>query len=812
MGVLNSSHFGMNIVLTNDSAKPGSPFSGKLSEVTFSHFRYPGGGVTEDQTWANGGLRRMFGDPMPEGSENYVMTLREALALAETHDTTLTVVIPTFQFFDTETQTFRHGAFNRYLTELENALTEGDKLRVTSFEIGNEYWASISASDYGKIANFQIPRLVSLNDRLSSHFGDDFVRPDIGIQAGAAWRPSGSRESAEIAAQISMPNRAFVDVIYQHAYPNPYKDLDSEMEGALKPAKVFASLPGFSRDLDISLSEFNMGIHAGPQPFYGVNQATLWIEELSRYVDNGVGRIDHWGGTYKWLTSKMYDAKFPPAESDGGLITAKATPFGQIFDIASSSLIGMRTMSDGDATADIGLRGRFSVTGFQSETQRVVFLGNMTEGSNRFDLDAIAPGKHVSIRHLIPADSPHSDWYDESTVHLTDPTRIVDARGDMKVISGTDLRGSFTLRPNELAVVTISDRGQDLVLEGAHNVTDHRTGMVNDLLKGGLGNDLLMGHVGDDTLMGVAGRNVLVAGAGDDLLIGGRGSDVFISQRGNDSIVTGNGQSLVLIDGSGPDVVTVDASKGSAVILTGGERDVIVSGFKQGDLLGFGGAFERAEDMRAASHVEDGNLIITSPEGRTVTLMEGANLIDRLPAMNFDLLSNAKGKALVASFIDPMNVKQLPVAHPGLKALLPMDSDWLPRLETLMDARMPVVEPEPGDLGVPTRPTDPDDRDNGDDDQEDPQQEDGSGGGCFVATAAFGNRLHPDVVALRAFRDRHLCRYRAGRVFIRFYWWIGPKLARKVAPSHWSGRASRRILSALVRRLDAAGLCGNGRC
>lgn len=82
MATITTDHFGSNIILTRDSLAEKSPFTEVLKEVTFSHFRYPGGGVTEDQTWENGGLERMFGDPMDPGHEDYVMTIREALQFA----------------------------------------------------------------------------------------------------------------------------------------------------------------------------------------------------------------------------------------------------------------------------------------------------------------------------------------------------------------------------------------------------------------------------------------------------------------------------------------------------------------------------------------------------------------------------------------------------------------------------------------------------------------------------------------------------------------------------------------------------------
>lgn len=48
---------------------------------------------------------------------------------------------------------------------------------------------------------------------------------------------------------------------------------------------------------------------------------------------------------------------------------------------------------------------------------------------------------------------------------------------------------------------------------------------------------------------------------------------------------------------------------------------------------------------------------------------------------------------------------------------------------------------------------------------------------CFVATAAAGNPFDPSVVVLRRFRDQCLERSLAGRIFIRTYELLGPRLA-----------------------------------
>lgn len=88
-----------------------------------------------------------------------------------------------------------------------------------------------------------------------------------------------------------------------------------------------------------------------------------------------------------------------------------------------------------------------------------------------------------------------------------------------------------------------------------------------------------------------------------------------------------------------------------------------------------------------------------------------------------------------------------------------------------------------------------------DEEEEDPEAEAASSGGCFVATAAYGDRRHPDVVALRRFRDEVLVHHAAGRAFVRVYRAVGPVLARVVAPERLSGRLARAALAPLAGRV-----------
>ena len=66
-----------------------------------------------------------------------------------------------------------------------------------------------------------------------------------------------------------------------------------------------------------------------------------------------------------------------------------------------------------------------------------------------------------------------------------------------------------------------------------------------------------------------------------------------------------------------------------------------------------------------------------------------------------------------------------------------------------------------------------------------------SGGGCFIATAAYGSAMAPEVELLRAFRDRVLMTNAAGRVFVSVYYRYSPPVADLIRP-HDAARAAVR--------------------
>mgnify|MGYP001288033040 CR=1 FL=1 len=69
----------------------------------------------------------------------------------------------------------------------------------------------------------------------------------------------------------------------------------------------------------------------------------------------------------------------------------------------------------------------------------------------------------------------------------------------------------------------------------------------------------------------------------------------------------------------------------------------------------------------------------------------------------------------------------------------------------------------------------------------------GGGGGCFIATAAFGSYQERHVRVLREFRDRYLVKNSMGRAFVRWYYRHSPHYAGIIARSE-----SMRFLTRLA--------------
>jgi lysophospholipase L1-like esterase len=74
----------------------------------------------------------------------------------------------------------------------------------------------------------------------------------------------------------------------------------------------------------------------------------------------------------------------------------------------------------------------------------------------------------------------------------------------------------------------------------------------------------------------------------------------------------------------------------------------------------------------------------------------------------------------------------------------------------------------------------------------------GGGGGCFIATAAFGSYIEPHVMVLRQFRDQILLPHELGKWFVNKYYTYSPPLADFIAAHSWLKAIVRGLLYPLI--------------
>jgi hypothetical protein len=72
---------------------------------------------------------------------------------------------------------------------------------------------------------------------------------------------------------------------------------------------------------------------------------------------------------------------------------------------------------------------------------------------------------------------------------------------------------------------------------------------------------------------------------------------------------------------------------------------------------------------------------------------------------------------------------------------------------------------------------------------------------CFIATAAYGTSLHPDIDILRLWRDNTLSITAAGRAFIYIYYKISPPIAFVIRQSGFLRMITRAFLRPVIRFL-----------
>ena len=80
---------------------------------------------------------------------------------------------------------------------------------------------------------------------------------------------------------------------------------------------------------------------------------------------------------------------------------------------------------------------------------------------------------------------------------------------------------------------------------------------------------------------------------------------------------------------------------------------------------------------------------------------------------------------------------------------------------------------------------------------------DSGGGGCFIATAAYGSHLDPHVRSLRRFRDKTLMRSRPGRALVAWYYHVSPPIAQYIQKHERLRTLTRAVLTPVIFVIEA---------
>lgn len=399
------------------------------------------------------------------------------------------------------------------------------------------------------------------------------------------------------------------------------------------------------------------------------------------------------------------------------------------------------------------------------------------------------------------ADIIYADFVSYFPAHEIDPAKL----GDLRQINGTSGPDSIVGGAKGEMIYggdkpdTLYGNGGDDVIDGGewHDVIYGGAGQ--DSIAGGIDNDLIYGGAGSDVIYGGSGEDTIYGGNGNDRLYGNSGNDLIYGDTGNDTLAGGWGDDT-LYGGAGDDVLYAALGPNDPVLTHGGKSKLV------------GG--DGNDSLYAAANGETtieggaGHNVIFAAENAMITLRDFDLQTD---TFNFNGLSPG-----AEALNQHLSHRQGPdgsdmVLNLGTNTMVIFNGFDESSRESLLESLR--KDPSIADVDPNKQPVHGMDgiapvegiHDNHDghavQDKEDPQAwNNPSDGSCFVATACYGDSMHPDVAWLRLYRQRVLRKSVAGRCFIGCYNFLGPKLARLVCHQGKSGFVMRTLLGVMVAK------------
>jgi len=78
--------------------------------------------------------------------------------------------------------------------------------------------------------------------------------------------------------------------------------------------------------------------------------------------------------------------------------------------------------------------------------------------------------------------------------------------------------------------------------------------------------------------------------------------------------------------------------------------------------------------------------------------------------------------------------------------------------------------------------------------------------GCYVATCVYGSYDCPEVWTLRRYRDGELSKSWTGRLLIKTYYAVSPKIVKLFGDKKWFNRLFKPVINIIVRALQGRGI------
>ncbi len=448
--IITSDHFGVNTLLSyKDLADPDDRLSESLAEMNPGRLRYPGGAITE--TYSEQIMDHVLNgtrDPaLWEGLADGPVFLGDILDRAAEMNAAISVVVPTVNAFEKSAaqalsdgtygsrslrtaEAVQSGSFTTQLLQFANAVErsqqdgytyvapnwEGDYLRevrqfvsnvmqmaddagvrVSAFEIGNEFWGSgeMTASEYGNLAG-QVANALAHDFDTNTFAGyvSDQAAPELLVQslvAAGSYSPNGARSvdmdgdtylvpsqggasnqnNTLIQAINSLDAGDHIDGVINHYYDR------FGLQGVDNTKFVFKQLNRWAEDLDRSdelddltfhITEWDVG--TGDQDNGGLQQAHMLLEQFYNMIQNGIDGADIWPlHFYKVQGTSLTDDT-----------TQELAMGGEIFRMMSESLIGLSPVLDWEVAGEI------DVHGYADDDRLVLFVGERS-GLDRTDVE-----------------------------------------------------------------------------------------------------------------------------------------------------------------------------------------------------------------------------------------------------------------------------------------------------------------------------------------------------------------------------------------------------------------------------------------